>query len=193
MHHLVKCHSFLFRSRSASTQPHHIDRLQCSSYYFKREDCFKLPGVGQVKRPPSRYQARSTVQVRSPVSRSHARTSHSCQHNFTLYVGNITRLFLRYRTECWFQHDFHAVCTTNVTRSLQCYHTYSWFEGLFDAITPGISYLAWQKPQQQQYHTGRDKVGGNHPRLLIMTKRPIRVLTRSQVVGEFGSPLETQK
>ena len=87
----------------------------------------------------------------------------------------------------------HAVCTTNVTRSLQCYHTYSWFEGLFDAITPGISYLAWQKPQQQQYHTGRDKVGGNHPRLLIMTKRPIRVLTRSQVVGEFGSPLETQK
>ena len=157
MHHLVKCHSFLFRSRSASTQPHHIDRLQCSSYYFKREDCFKLPGAGQVKRPPSRYQARITVQVRSPVSRSHARTSHSYQHNFTLYVGNVTQLFLRYRTECWFQHDF-----TLYARRMS--------QDRFSVITLTVDLKAFLTLSLQEYHTWHGKSPNSSSTILAETR-----------------------
>ena len=76
-----------------SAAPHR--RSSSSSGLLKRQYCFTLPYAEQVRGPLSRYHVRITVRGTSPASRLHARVrTRTNNTTFTLYVGNVTRLFL---------------------------------------------------------------------------------------------------
>ena len=103
----------------------------------------------------------------------------------TLYAGNVTRLFLRYRTQSEFiRHCFHALHMKNFTRLFLCCHKQRQFQERFHAITREATY--GNSPDSSKTRMA-DSVGDNRPNLIITTRRPRkRAVACRQVVGELA-------
>ena len=105
-----------------SAAPHR--RSSSSSGLLKREDCFILPRAYQVRRPLSRYLARSTVRARSPISRFQARSSYSYHyHCHAVRRKRHTTVFYAITRKASSINYFLAMHMKNVPRLFLCWHT----------------------------------------------------------------------